>query len=150
MGTKQKKHLYPSSRQNIPAGYGGYVMTPNKNDVLSGRGGRVNGHAGNKRYRDIANSTKAEYLSPETRKMHKAHIAGNIVWNIRQCIPPGRFLKADPSTGMWYEIGDKAAIRKCGQTLREKSSEFRACRRDVFAEDNRNPNEAESKRGSEL
>ena len=37
---------------------------------------------------------------------------------------PGRFLKEDPETGMWYEIGDKAAFRKTGQALREGSAKF--------------------------
>eukprot|EP00584_Thalassiosira_punctigera_P010442 CAMPEP_0172528984 /NCGR_PEP_ID=MMETSP1067-20121228/3182_1 /TAXON_ID=265564 ORGANISM="Thalassiosira punctigera, Strain Tpunct2005C2" /NCGR_SAMPLE_ID=MMETSP1067 /ASSEMBLY_ACC=CAM_ASM_000444 /LENGTH=140 /DNA_ID=CAMNT_0013312967 /DNA_START=117 /DNA_END=539 /DNA_ORIENTATION=- len=108
----------------IPAA-GAPVKTPNDNDVLSGRGGAVNGHPGNKHYRTIVNSMKAQYLSPSTRKKQKAHIAANIVWTIRRSDPPGRFLKVDASTGMWHEIGDKAACRKTGQALRENSSEFR-------------------------
>lgn len=38
--------------------------------------------------------------------------------------PPGRFLKQDPESKLWYEIGDKAAFRKTGQALRENSAEF--------------------------
>merc|ERR1712107_172158 len=48
--------------------------------------------------------------------------------------PPGRFLKEDPASGRWYEIGDQAATRKASQALREKSSEFRACWREILAE----------------
>mmetsp|Transcript_15569 Transcript_15569/g.33724 ORF Transcript_15569/g.33724 Transcript_15569/m.33724 type:complete len:151 (-) Transcript_15569:275-727(-) len=142
----QNHTFYPPQRHNIPAGYGGPVKTPTENDVLSGRGGGVNSHTGNKRYRTLAHSTKADYLSPKTRKMQKTHIAANIVWTIRQSSPPGRFLKVDPSTGMWYEIGDKAAIRKTGQTLRENSSEFRLCWRDMIAEDNSKPKIESTKR----
>ncbi|KAL7554725.1 hypothetical protein ACHAWF_018260 [Thalassiosira exigua] len=75
---------------------------------------------------------KAEYLSPSARKMQKTHIAAQIVWAVRKCDPPGRFLKEDRSTGLWYEIGDKAAFRKTGQALRENSSEFRSCWQEML------------------
>ena len=70
---------------------------------------------------------KAEYLSETTRKNQKTQIAAKIVWTIRnsESPGPGRFLKQDPETNLWYEIGDKAAFRKTGQALREKSAEFR-------------------------
>lgn len=70
---------------------------------------------------------KAEYLSETTRKNQKTQIAAKIVWTIRNSKSPGpgRFLKQDPETNLWYEIGDKAAFRKTGQALREKSAEFR-------------------------
>ena len=69
---------------------------------------------------------KAEYLKETTRKNQKTQIAANIVWTIRnsESMGPGRFLKEDPETGMWYEIGDKAAFRKTGQALREGSAKF--------------------------
>ena len=50
-------------------------------------------------------------------------MAAKIVWEIRS--RNGRFLKLDASTGMWYEIGDKAAFRKTGQALREGSAVYR-------------------------
>ena len=93
----------------------------------------MNGHSGNKRYRTLVNSVKAEYLSPKTRKMQKSHIAAQIVWTVRESDPPGRFLKVDKNTGMWQEIGDKAAFRKTGQALRENSSEYRSCWRNKLA-----------------
>jgi predicted ATP-grasp superfamily ATP-dependent carboligase len=67
---------------------------------------------------------KAEYLSETTRKNEKTRIAANIVWTIRNANSPGRFLKQDSDTNLWYEIGDKAAFRKTGQALRENSAEF--------------------------
>ena len=73
----------------------------------------MNRHTGNKRYRALVESMKTAYLSPTTRKLEKAHIAASVVNSIRQLDPPGRFLKEDPKcSGIWYEIGDKAAIRK--------------------------------------
>lgn len=95
--------------------------------LRSGRGGAVNSHEGNKRYRELVNLMKPEYLSETTRKNQKTQIAAKIVWTIRnsESPGPGRFLKQDPETNLWYEIGDKAAFRKTGQALREKSAEFR-------------------------
>jgi hypothetical protein len=67
---------------------------------------------------------KAEYLRDTTRKNEKTRIAASIVWTIRNANSPGRFLKQDPDTNLWYEIGDKVAFRKTGQALRENSAEF--------------------------
>ena len=112
-----------------------------KNDVICGRGGGVNGNPGNRCHRSLVNSMKAEYLFPRTSKTYKTHIAANIVWAIRQSNPPGRFLKVDVSSGIWHEIGDKAAFHKTGQALRENSSVFRTCWREMLAEDARSAHE---------
>lgn len=118
----------------IPAGHGGPVDRPNHNDVLSGRGGAVNRHPGNVRYRSLVDAIKAEYLSPTTRKLEKGYIATSIVNTVRRFDPPGRFMKEEPvGSGIWYEIGDKVAIRKTGQALRENSSEYRNIWMDAIA-----------------
>ena len=88
----------------------GPVMDPNDNDVLCGRGGRINAHVGNIRFREMVVSRKKEYLSPATKKLEKAHIAAQVVQDIRAKDPPGRFLKEDPD-GSWYDIGDAKAIK---------------------------------------
>jgi hypothetical protein len=80
------------------------VYSPNNNDVLCGRGGRINAHSGNVQFREIVQSRKADYLSDKTKKLEKAHIASAIVRQIREAHPPGRFLKEDPD-GSWYDIG---------------------------------------------
>ena len=83
----------------------------------------MNGREGNVRYRNLVNSVKTEYLSPQTRKLEKCHIAARVVYTIRKY--NGRFLKFDNATGYWYEIGDKAAFRKTGQALREGAPDVR-------------------------
>ena len=88
------------------------------NDVLSGRGGRINAHFGNVQLREMVNQRRDVYLAKSTKKLDKAYIAADIVQHIRTLTPPGRFLKADPD-GLWYDIGDERAIRKVGQALRE-------------------------------
>lgn len=110
---------------NVPVGGYGPVAEPNENDVLCGRGGRINSHVGNVQFRDIIQSKKKEYLAKTTKKLEKAHIAAAIVNDIRSMKPPGRFLKEDKGSGMWFDIGDAKAIKKTGQALREDAPEIR-------------------------
>jgi hypothetical protein len=86
-----------------PRGIDGIVHV-NPNDVLSGRGGRVNSHVGNIQFRDIIASSKKGYLAKTVKKLEKAHIASKIINDIRSMDPPGRFLKEDADTGLWFEI----------------------------------------------
>ncbi|KAL7486152.1 hypothetical protein ACHAW6_011762 [Cyclotella cf. meneghiniana] len=113
-------------RPEVPPGLGGPIRNPNNNDVLSGRGGRINSHPGNVRFREMVDSLKREYLDPRTKKIEKARIAARLVAVIRRSEPPGRFLKEDPHTGLWIEIGDERAWKKAGQALRESAPEIRA------------------------
>ena len=96
----------------------GPITEPNVNDVLSGRGGRINAHPGNVGFRSLIAAHKARYLSPATRKLEKAHIAAEVVEAVRGLDPPGRFLKQDSEDGAWWDIGDVNAITKVGEALR--------------------------------
>jgi len=97
---------------------GGPLKYPNPNDVLSGRGGRINNHPGNIYFRELITAEKVKYLSLQ-KKMDKALIALDIVDQIRKLEPPGRFLKQNSDTLYWHEIGDERARKKAGQALRE-------------------------------
>lgn len=92
-------------------------------DILCGRGGLTNHHAGNKRFRDIVSLHRSDYI--RAPKMQKPAVARLIVSAIRNANPSGRFLKKDPKTGCWYDIGDKCAAEKASQALREKTVEER-------------------------
>ena len=95
---------------HVHPGQGGLISTLNDNDVLSGRGGRVNKHPGNIVFRTLVQDYKHEYLDPRTRKMEKAHVAARLVAQVRGMNPPGRFLKEDSdNAGMFLEIGDQKA-----------------------------------------
>ena len=95
---------------HVQPGQGGLISTLNDNDVLSGRGGRVNKHPGNIVFRTLVQDYKHEYLDPRTRKMEKAHVAARLVAQVRGMNPPGRFLKEDSDNpGMFLEIGDQKA-----------------------------------------
>ena len=113
-------------RPEVPPGHGGPIRNPNCNDVLSGRGGRINSHSGNVHFRELVESLKRDYLDPRTKKLEKARIAARLVGTIRRLDPSGKFLKEDPHTGMWVEIGDERAWKKAGQALRESAPEIRA------------------------
>jgi hypothetical protein len=92
------------------------------NDVLSGRGGKINAHPGNMQFRTIVLQFRPRYLDPATRKLQKGFIAKDVVDYIRKELqPPGRFLEEEE--GVWYEIGDKKAIKKAGQALREEKDD---------------------------
>mmetsp|Transcript_9126 Transcript_9126/g.20918 ORF Transcript_9126/g.20918 Transcript_9126/m.20918 type:complete len:554 (+) Transcript_9126:291-1952(+) len=123
--TTRRSTAQPRPVLNIPPRGIGPIADPNENDVLCGRGGRINSHAGNIQFRDIIDSKKNDYLAPTTKKLEKAHIAAGIVNDIRAMDPPGRFLKKEKEDKMWYDIGDQKAIKKTGQALREDAPEIR-------------------------
>ena len=88
------------------------------------------------KFRDIVEDHKNAYLAGTVRKLEKAHIAAKIVQQIRTTNPPGRFLKLDPDTGYWADIGDERAIKKTLQALREDGPDLRP---DVVVEERREP-----------
>ena len=121
----RKSTAQPRPVLHVPPHGIGPTIDPNVNDVLCGRGGRVNSHAGNIQFRVIIASLKKEYLAKTTKKLEKAHIASKIINTIRSLEPPGRFLKEDDDTGLWFDIGDAKAIKKAGQALREDAAGIR-------------------------
>lgn len=121
---KKQSTAQPRPAIAIPPRGIGPVHDPNINDVLSGRGGRINAHVGNVQFREIVADRKKDYLAKETKKLEKAHIAADVVYYIRGMNPSGRFLKED-SDGAWWDIGDAKAIKKVGQALREDAPDIR-------------------------
>ena len=85
-------------------------------------------HPGNVRYRNFVEALRHECV--KAPKPDKPLFAKIIVASIRGLTPPGRFLrkgeeKMGQNTGLWYEIGDKNAIAKTSQALREGATEIR-------------------------
>jgi len=93
------------------------VEHPHAHDVLSGRGNFVNYHAGNEHFRALVRKHKVAYVA--CPKPQKAKYSKMIVDEIRSLNPPGRFLKQDPRTKLWVDIGEKKALDKTRQALRE-------------------------------
>ena len=96
------------------------IITPQRNDVLKGRGVIYNSHHGNVQFRSIVNDLKVEYVyAPKHRKPLYAE---NIINKIKSMDPPGRFLIKN--AGKWKEINDKAAIAKTRQALCEGAKDI--------------------------
>lgn len=93
------------------------IVQPHEHDVLSGRGNYVNYHAGNEHFRALVKKHKVAYVA--CPKPQKGKFSRLIYDEIRAREPPGRFLKQDSSTKLWYDIGEKKALDKTRQALRE-------------------------------
>jgi len=104
---------------------GDCVDEPTENDVLCGRGGSINSHPGNERFRNLVERRKRVYLTARFKR-EKRLIASSIVSEIRGLSPPGRFLTKDPKTNQWRDIGDEKARDKTSQALRENAPSIRA------------------------
>jgi hypothetical protein len=106
------------------------VTRPTENDVLLGRGGGINKHCGNIKFRKLVNKHKMRYLA--CSKIDKPNIAREVVQLWRAMLPPGRFLACLDDTkrgpgfvkiadSEWFEVGDKRARAKASQSLRERT-----------------------------
>jgi hypothetical protein len=98
------------------------IENPHEHDVLSGRGNFVNYHAGNEHFRGLVKKHKIAYVA--CPKPEKGRFSKVIVDEIRSMDPPGRFLKQDPGTKLWQDIGDKKSLDKTRQALREGAPEL--------------------------
>jgi hypothetical protein len=98
------------------------TTAPHNNDVLCGRGGIINSHPGNEQYRKFVDRKKRLYLTARFKR-EKRLISIQIVYQVRNLNPPGRFLMKDPANpSTWHEIGDEKAREKTSQILREMAS----------------------------
>jgi len=90
-------------------------------DVLSGRGNNVNSHTGNRYFREVVSALRIQYVA--TPKPDKILFAKYLITEIRGMNPSGRFLKQGKNE-LWEEIGEKKAIDKTRQALREGAPEI--------------------------
>ena len=58
-------------------------------------------------------------------KKQKMKISRSIVEAVRSLEPQGRFLEKDQSSGKWFDIGDKKAVEKTSQALRDGAAGLR-------------------------
>jgi len=99
------------------------VDTPHDNDVLCGRGVTTNRHPGNESFRSLVNCNKELYVT--STKKQKMKISRSIVLAVRSLEPQGRFLEKDQQSGKWFDIGDKKAVEKTSQALRDGAAGLR-------------------------
>ena len=89
---------------------------PKEADVLCGRGGKVNKHAGNIVYRKVVEYNKSYYQS--VHKKHRILVSQSIVKAIINY--GGRFMGRKGKE--WSPICFKKAVQKTSQALRERSN----------------------------
>eukprot|EP00522_Entomoneis_paludosa_P010751 CAMPEP_0172457276 /NCGR_PEP_ID=MMETSP1065-20121228/21188_1 /TAXON_ID=265537 /ORGANISM="Amphiprora paludosa, Strain CCMP125" /LENGTH=625 /DNA_ID=CAMNT_0013210903 /DNA_START=201 /DNA_END=2078 /DNA_ORIENTATION=+ len=122
--------LNDSSSMVTPDGSGPDLINettkePHPHDVLCGRGGSINSHPGNERFRTLVEKRKRVYLTARFKR-EKRLIASSIVSEIRNLQPSGRFLQLDKKSGLWKDIGDEKARDKTSQALRENAPTIRS------------------------
>jgi len=109
------------------------IRKPHPHDVLSGRGGGINSHPGNKVFREWIRERKEAYNLAVT-KSEKAGVAHQVMNLVRNQQPPGRFLQRDPNStaghNLWVEIDGNRALAKTSQALREGAPQIRAAHRE--------------------
>ena len=113
---------FPQSREPGAPDADGFIHDPRENDVLCGRGGAALRHPGNQTYRRLVNLNKGLYST--CLKTEKLKISRSIVAAIRE--QQGRFLEKAPNREeAWLDIGDKKAVEKTSQALREGQPKLR-------------------------
>ena len=65
-----------------------------------------------------------KYLQFPKRSHDRSKIKKLIVDRIKARNPPGRFLKQDKDSKLWFDIGEKKALDKTRQALREGAPEL--------------------------
>ena len=96
----------------------GVIKEPHDHDLICGRGGKVNAHLGNRRFRSWVNERKEAYTRAHA-KGEKNAIAQSILQSLFSQNPPGRVLQFDDKTGIYKEVSVKKAMSKTTQALRE-------------------------------
>jgi len=97
------------------------IVRPGPHDVLVGRGGGSRDNPGNKRFRQLICTRKDEYKV--AKQSQRPIIAQEIVTAWRAQAPPGRFLKQDENTKLWYDIGNVEAKLKTTQKFRDSNKD---------------------------
>ena len=136
-------------------GYSGAVKrigTPHEHDVLSGRGGAINSHVGNQRFREWVRVRREKYNLAKS-KAEKARVANEVMDLVRNQSPPGRFLQRDQSSSSmgvtwWVEVDEIKAMAKTSQALREGAPSIRAAHKDDLPDGKKRTRKSKSKSSS--
>lgn len=117
IGVESSHHGFPPDTMMVD------IEQPHHHDVLCGRGVTTNRHPGNESFRSLVSLNKEIYVT--STKRQKMSISRSIVEAVRSLNPPGRFLEKNPCTGLWSDIGDRKAIEKTSQALRDGAAGLR-------------------------
>jgi hypothetical protein len=113
------------------------IRTPHPHDVLSGRGGGINSHVGNKAFREWVLERKEAYNLAGS-KAEKARVATEVIDLVTSQNPSGRFLQRDSTSASgpswWVEVDEARALAKTSQALREGAPQIRAAHKSELQE----------------
>lgn len=129
--TSEENVITTTSADNSPSIVGeiNIIHEPHENDILMGRGGKNNQHIGNEKLRQLARLQSKNYQTAS--KKGKSSISRDLVQQVRNMNPPGRFLKKKESSKSsdgassscyWEDVGDDIAREKTSQVLRDAVS----------------------------
>lgn len=117
--------IEPNSPLSINGGGGVNVclfpkgFKPGKFDVIIGRGKKCHSHFGNKRLKKIISLRLDEYSS-SILQSEKSKILRAIVSQIRSSQSHnGGFVKQDPQSSRWFDVGDNLAREKISKAFRD-------------------------------
>eukprot|EP00980_Cylindrotheca_fusiformis_P011217 scaffold2574_cov98-Cylindrotheca_fusiformis.AAC.7 len=119
--------LDPRLHSRIPCAEGHSRLLPSDFrpgnwDVICHNGKDVHEHIGNRRFRVCIENNIQSYSKAKSRSKRSA-IISEIVTSIRESSTHGGgFVRLDCYTRRWYEVGDKVARDKVGQTLRDSTN----------------------------
>ena len=88
------------------------AIEPTNEDILFGRGGYVNTHPGNIKFREKALELRPWYEVSTNEK--KYNISKVLIESVK-----GRFLEK-ASDGLWHEVSGNGIRKKASQALRER------------------------------
>ncbi|KAL7565392.1 hypothetical protein ACA910_003586 [Epithemia clementina (nom. ined.)] len=91
---------------------------PSGHDVICGRGRRAWDHKGNLRFRLLLESRMEEYKAAKT-KLDKSLLVSQIMEEIEEGNPLGRFIKQEDKAGQWVMVSLATAREKVGQGFRD-------------------------------
>mmetsp|Transcript_6849 Transcript_6849/g.10070 ORF Transcript_6849/g.10070 Transcript_6849/m.10070 type:complete len:619 (-) Transcript_6849:186-2042(-) len=88
------------------------VVTPQENDVLSGKSNKIRSHSGNLTFRKLVTERAQDYAkATASKKGSKKRIVEEIIKEIQNSSPRGRFLhKGSNESNSWVEVTDHQAI----------------------------------------
>lgn len=103
------------------------ILEARDHDVLCGRGVNISHHPGNERFRSLITNYRDHSYCTSYSASEKKAVALEIIQHIQSLVPPGRFLKRDTRGGQsprgrdgpWIELGEREAVKKTCQALRD-------------------------------
>jgi hypothetical protein len=78
-------------------------------DVLCGRGRKCFTHSGSKKLRDLVQAKLQDYITAPT-KIEKTIIIRDVIKQIRETSTNSGFVKYDPLSGRYYDVGRTMAV----------------------------------------